>query len=111
VRNVAAKVLLAGVSLLLLASMGGGFLLLPALVPLHLWAARDSGTVGRVLWCLLPVATAAMVAWALTYVAVGEARPAIWLAPILSAAAAAAVAARLTRARVEEPLARSVRSA
>jgi hypothetical protein len=97
VRNAGAKALLAGASLVLLASMGGGFLLLPALVPLHLLAARNSGRVGRVLWCVFPVATAGMVAWALTYVAVHEARPAIWLVPILSAGAAGGLAARLTR--------------
>ena len=62
-RTAVMKACLAGVSLLLVASMGGGFLALPLLVPLHVWAARRSEPVGRVLWSLLPVTAAAMVTW------------------------------------------------
>ncbi len=79
---------LAVVSLLLVASLGGGFLALPLLVPLHVWAARRSGTPGRVLWSLLPVTAAAMLTWAAVYVTVGEAKPAIWLVPSLAAVVA-----------------------
>lgn len=67
-RTAVMKACLAGVSLLLVASMGGGFLALPLLVPLHVWAARRSGPVGRVLWSLLPVTGAGMVTWAAVYV-------------------------------------------
>jgi hypothetical protein len=84
------KAALAVVSVVLLASMGGGFLLLPILVPAHVWAARRSGRVGRVLWSALPVATAGMVVWAIVYVAVGEAKPLIWLLPALASVAAVA---------------------
>jgi hypothetical protein len=87
---------LAGLSLLLVASMGGGFLALPLVVPLHVWAARTSGPVGRVLWSLLPMATAAMVTWAAVYLTVGEAEPTIWLVPLLAAVVAGAGMVRLT---------------
>lgn len=93
----AAKTLLAAVSLVLLASMGGGFILLPVLVPLHVWAARRSGPVGRVLWSLLPAATAIVITWAAVYVAVGEAKPWIWLLPIGAALGSLAAMRRLTR--------------
>lgn len=73
--------LLLAVTLLLMASMGGGFLLLPLLVPAHVWAARRCGRVGRLAWSVLPAVSVGMVAWAVVYVAVGEAEPAIWLVP------------------------------
>lgn len=74
---------LAVVTVLLMLSMGGGFLLLPALVPAHVWAARRSGPVGRVASSLLPAASLAMVTWAAVYVSVGESKPAVWLLPAL----------------------------
>lgn len=82
------KVILAAVTLLLMASMGGGFLLLPLLVPLHIWAARTSGPIGRHLWSLLPGATAGMIVWAAVYVTLGEVQPFIWLVPMASAGVA-----------------------
>ena len=88
---------LASVSLLLVASMGGGFVALPLLVPLHVWAARRSGTAGRVFWSLLPVIAAAMTTWAAVYVTVGEAKPAIWLVPSLAAVVAGAAMVCLSR--------------
>jgi hypothetical protein len=91
------KVALAAVSLLLAASMGGGFLLLPLLIPLHLWAARRSGRVGRVGWSLLPGLAVGMVVWAGVYTAVGEAKPAIWLVPVLASVLALAVLSSVTR--------------
>lgn len=75
---------LAFVSILLMLSMGGGFLALPLLVPAHVWAARRSAPVGCVLWSTFPVITAGMVTWALTYLAVGEAQPLIWLLPVVA---------------------------
>jgi hypothetical protein len=85
---------LAAVTLLLMASMGGGFLLLPLLIPAHLWAARRSGKVGRIGWALLPSMGLAMVAWAAVYVAVGESKPTIWLLPTLVLVAAVGMFAR-----------------
>jgi hypothetical protein len=92
-----AKIALAAVSLLLVSSMGGGFLALPALIPLHIWAARTSGRLGRVLWSALPVIGAGMVTWAVTYAAVAEAQPAIWLVPVLAMMVTALVIADFTR--------------
>lgn len=90
------KALLAIVSIVLLLSMGGGFLLLPLLVPLHVWAARGSGPVGRALWSVIPVAAVGMVAWSLVYVTVGEQLPWIWLVPVAAAFAGVLAMARLT---------------
>jgi len=90
------KVALAVVSVLSLLSMGGGFLLLPLLVPLHVWAARRSGPVGRVLWSSLPVAATGMVAWATVYLTVGESQPWIWLIPVGAALTALVGMVRLT---------------
>ena len=75
--------MLAVVTLILMASMGGGFLLLPVLIPAHLWAARRSGSLGRAAWSLLPAASLAMVVWAAVYVSIGESKPAIRLLPLL----------------------------
>ena len=82
------KTVLAIVSVLSLLSMGGGFLLLPLLVPFHVWAARRSGPVGRVLWSAIPVAATGMVAWATVYSLVGETKPWIWLIPATTAVVA-----------------------
>ena len=98
-RTVMLKFVLAVVSLLLVASMGGGFLALPLLVPLHVWAARTSGPVGRVLWSLLPVTAAGMVTWAALYLTVGEGKPAIWLVPLLAAVFGGVGMARVTGVR------------
>lgn len=94
---------LAIVSLVLMASMGGGFLLLPLLIPGHLWAARRSREIGRVGWSLLPAASLSMVAWAAVYVAVGEANPVIWLVPALVLAAGLAAVHRFAAATGPEP--------
>ena len=102
----AVKIAVASVSLLLIASMGGGFLLLPLLIPLHIWAARRSGTVGRIGWSLLPALAVGMTAWAAVYVAVGEAKPAIWLLPLsVSAVALAVLLAFLTPRTYAHPAA------
>lgn len=96
-RETLARWVLGIVTVMLMASMGGGFLLLPVLVPAHVWAARRSGSLGRVGWSLLPAASVAMVAWALVYVAVGESKPTIWLVPMLALAATFALLERLAR--------------
>ena len=80
----AAKAVLLALTLVLMASMGGGFLVLPVLIPAHVWAARRSGRAGRVAWSLLPGASVAMVVWAAVYVVFGETKPAIWLLPLLA---------------------------
>lgn len=78
-------------------SMGGGFLALPLLVPAHVSAARRSAPVGRVLWSALPVTTAGMVTWSLTYLAVGEAQPLIWLLPVVACVGAGLGMVQFTR--------------
>ena len=90
------KLVLAVVSLLALLSMGGGFLVLPLLIPLHVWAARRSGPVGRVLWSIFPVAGTVMAAWSTTYVTIGEAEPWIWVIPAAAACMAVVGMVRLT---------------
>ena len=90
------KTALAVVSVLLMLSMGGGFLLLPILIPLHIWAALRSGSAGRVLWSFLPVAAVGMATWAAVYVTIGEVKPWIWLAPVAVAAGAVLAMVRLT---------------
>lgn len=99
------KAALAALSIVLLLSMGGGFLLLPLLVPLHVWAARSSGSLGRVGWSVFPVAASGACVWALVYVAAGEAQPWIWLVPTVAACAAGVAMVRLT-AGAADPLQR-----
>lgn len=73
----------------LLVSMGGAVVAAPLTVPLmtvvtHRHPTRAFRTAGAV----LIGATVAEVVWALTYVAGGEAKPWIWLLPLLTAIAA-----------------------
>lgn len=75
------KPALAGVTLVLLASTGGGFVLVPALLPLHLWAANRSGRFGQAAWAVAAGTGLAMTAWVIVYRVVGEHRPLIWLLP------------------------------
>lgn len=93
------KAVLLAVTLLLMASMGGGFLFLPLLIPAHVWAARRSGRVARIAWSLLPAASIGMVAWAVVYLVAGEPIPAIWLVPSLTVAAGWIVIVRVTAPR------------
>lgn len=79
----AVKVVLAAVTVVLLLSQIG-FLLVPLLLPAHVWAARRSGPAGHVGWSLLPAAGLAAAAWAVVYVMVGESKPAVWLLPLLA---------------------------
>ena len=90
------KIVLAVVSGLSLLSVGGGFLVLPLLIPLHVWAARRSGSVGRFLWSMLPVAATGMVTWAVVYITAGESQPCIWLLPVLAAVIAGIGMVKLT---------------
>src|SRR5687767_1606990 len=89
------KVGLALLTLVLLISQIG-FLLLPLLVPAHYWAATQSGRIGRIGWSFLPAAGLATSAWAVTYLMVDEAQPAIWLAPSLVLAAGFVLVFRLS---------------
>jgi hypothetical protein len=90
--NAAAKVVLAVVTVVLLLSQIG--LLVPLLLPAHVWAARRSGPVGRIGWSLPPAAGLATAAWAVVYVTIGEAKPVIWLVPLVALVAAFALVRR-----------------
>jgi hypothetical protein len=85
--------LLAVSTLVLLSSVGGaGAIAAPLLLPLHFLAARSSHvTAIKVLWALLGAATAAEAIWVVTYSALDESQPFIWLFPSLAAIVAGAV--------------------
>ena len=70
----------------------------PVTVPFLLLSARASSSKGYRVWAgIVVVLTTAELAWALTYVAFGEAQPAIWLVPILAAVGVIFGYARLSR--------------
>ncbi|MFP5319420.1 MAG: hypothetical protein ACLGI2_14150 [Acidimicrobiia bacterium] len=87
------RVALAGLTGLLLLSWAA-FLLLPLLLPLHVWAARRSTRAGAVCWGAAAGLGAGMVAWAGVYGALGERQPFIWLLPLALAATVTALVAR-----------------
>jgi hypothetical protein len=100
---VAAKVVLGAVTALLFSSIGGAFVALPALVPLHVLAARSSGRFGRAAWCSVSGTGMAMAAWAATYLLVGEHKPVIWLAPLIVLAVGTTFVYRLSAPHPEVP--------
>jgi hypothetical protein len=76
----------------LLLSFGGAIAAAPVTLPLLYLASRRHPTKGfRIAAAVIGGLTAAEVGWALTYVALGDAGPWIWLVPL----AVAAVAVRL----------------
>ena len=100
---VAAKVVLAAITVLLFTSIGGAFVALPALVPFHVLAARSSGRFGRAAWCSVSATGTAMAAWAATYLLVGEQKPHIWLVPLVVLALATTFIYRLSAPLPELP--------
>jgi hypothetical protein len=87
-RCFAAGVALFCVAGFLLVSMGGAIVAAPLTVPLmFLVTHRRPTRAFRSAGAVLTGATVAEVVWALTYVAAGEAKPWIWLLPLLSAIA------------------------
>jgi hypothetical protein len=79
----AGGVLLTMTTLLFLASMGGGMLYVWwVLVPLHWWAARDTGPVATGWWAFLAGASMAEVGMMLTYVVSGN-EPAVAVVSVL----------------------------
>ena len=83
--NVGKWILLA-LSAFLLLSMGGGIFAAPITLPLLYVAVRHT----RSLWFRIPATavatlTAAEVFWAVSYFALGEQKPWIWLVPLLAA--------------------------
>lgn len=81
----------AGAAFLLL-SFGGAIIAAPVTLPLMYLASRRHPTrTFRGCAVVIGALTAAETAWALTYVAVEESRPWIWLVPTCSAALAASI--------------------
>ena len=77
------------VAAFLLVSMGGAVVAAPLTVPLMTVVTyRHPTRAFRTAGAVLIGATVAEVVWALTYVAAGEAKPWIWLLPLLTAIAA-----------------------
>jgi hypothetical protein len=71
----------------LLLTMGGAIVAAPVTLSLMFLAARRHPTRGfRLAAAVLGGLTAAEAFWALAYVTIGEARPWIWLAPLVTAA-------------------------
>jgi hypothetical protein len=75
------------VAALLLTSAGGlGIIAAPVTLPLLVFVVwRRPSRAFRIAGAFIGGLTAAEMAWAVVYVAAGEARPAIWLAPVMAA--------------------------
>src|SRR5205809_2776032 len=84
------------VAAFLLVSYGGAIVAAPATLPLLYLALRRDETGRRLRLVIVVVAalTAAETGWAVTYVAVGEARPWIWLLPLAAGVGTVAAYAR-----------------
>jgi len=90
-----ARVLVA-VSAFLLLSMGGAVVAAPLTLPL-LYLAVRGGRVGsglRIAAVVVAALTVAEVAWAATYLTVAEAKPWIWLLPVIAGGVTATTFAR-----------------
>ncbi|MBW3662346.1 MAG: hypothetical protein KY469_04525 [Actinobacteria bacterium] len=85
------------------ASIGGGFVAGVLLVPL-LFATVRHGSVGAAFGLVL-LATILVIemAWAATYLLVGEQRPLIWAVPLLASIMALAIGARSVRQTARGP--------
>lgn len=69
--------------------MGGAIVAAPVTIPLMFVVTHRHPTrTFRIVGCLLIGATMAEVVWALTYIAADEAKPWIWLLPLVAAIAA-----------------------
>ncbi len=82
--------------------MGGAIVAAPLTVPLMFVVTRRHPTTAfRAIGAVLTGATVAEVVWALTYVVADEAKPWIWLVPLI--AAVIAMAALVTTSDTREP--------
>ncbi len=81
----------------LILSMGGAILAAPVIIPL-MWiaASRHPTRAFRVSATVLSALTVAEIVWALTYLAVAEAQPWIWLWPSVAALVVVAIAGRFS---------------
>jgi hypothetical protein len=79
-----AAVAVAAVAASLLLTMGGAIVAAPITVPLLALMARERRSSGyRAVAAVVAGLTVAEVAWALAYLAAGEAQPWIWLVPLV----------------------------
>jgi energy-converting hydrogenase Eha subunit G len=86
------------VATVLLVSYGGAIVAAPITIPLLFLAARRSSSSGfRICAGIVVVLTIAEAVWALTFLTVGEARPTIWLVPLLGTIAGGVAYTRLSR--------------
>ncbi len=68
--------------------MGGAIVAAPVTVPVMFRAARRHPTLGfRITAAILGSLTVAEFAWAITYIGVKEAKPWIWLLPVIAGSA------------------------
>ncbi len=86
----------AGLTLVLLMSMGGAIVASPLLVGLLWWTSRGAGVLVRVAFSLLAAAVAVEAFWALAYFIAGEAQPTIWLLPTIMGLVTGVAMFRLT---------------
>jgi len=102
----AAGIALFGLSGFLLLSMGGAIIAAPLTMPLLFVVVRHHPTTAfRVVGVLLVGATSAEVVWALTYLAAEDAKPWIWLLPLVGAAMMMCALVSTTAARRLAPVA------
>lgn len=82
-----------GLAAVLLLSMGGAIVAAPLTLPLLYLAARRDEAARSLRAAAVVVAafTVAEVAWAATYLGIGEAQPWIWLVPVAAGSAAGAL--------------------
>ncbi len=91
--------LLLAASVAAMLSIGGGFFATPLLIPAQWWAARRASGPMRLLWTALASLLAAEMTWGITFVAVGEREPVIWLLPLAAGLATMATFANTLSSR------------
>ena len=86
---------------MLLVSFGGAIIAAPIAIPLLLLSTRSSSSAAYRSWAgLVVVLTIAEVVWALTYLVQGDAKPAIWLVPMMFGVGSVAGYLRVSRPRL-----------
>ena len=92
------------VSAFLLLSTGGAVIAAPLTVPLMFVVVHHRLTTAfRSIGAILVAATVAEIVWALTYVAVDESKPWIWLFPASAALVASVALLRMTTPNSSQP--------
>jgi hypothetical protein len=93
----AAGVVVFAITGFLLVSLGGAIVAAPVTVPvMFLAASRHPTSAFRVTTAVLGSLTVAEAVWAVTYLAVDEAKPRIWLLPMVAGLAFAVAVAKIS---------------